>query len=160
MSDGAEVLHASAVAINGAGVLILGPSGSGKSATALDLIARGAELIADDRVVVQGTPPRLSPPDALAGLVEARGIGLLRLPYRDDITAVLAIDMGRSADVRMPPYTSFSINSMCLPLIAGANNPILVLAVMAGLKASVTFPFYDGSSSGRQDEQGGAKDQA
>ena len=49
---GPELLHATAIAINGAGVLLLGPSGSGKSDLALRLIDRGAVLISDDGVLV------------------------------------------------------------------------------------------------------------
>ena len=46
------ILHATCVAVDGRGLLILGPSGSGKSALALQLIALGAQLVADDRTRV------------------------------------------------------------------------------------------------------------
>ena len=47
------LLHASCVSINGNGVLICGSSGSGKSSLAINLIALGAELVADDRTIVR-----------------------------------------------------------------------------------------------------------
>ena len=49
---GALTLHATCVAVEGRGVLITGPSGSGKSSLALALMAHGARLVADDRVTL------------------------------------------------------------------------------------------------------------
>lgn len=80
---GAAVVHASAVAFDPrAGVLIEGPSGSGKSSLALRLIGAGANLIADDRTVLFARDGALfaRPPRSIAGLIEARGVGILRLP--------------------------------------------------------------------------------
>ncbi len=64
-----------------AGVLLLGPPGSGKSDLALRLIESGFRLVADDRVDIETTPEGAfaSAPAALAGLIEVRGIGILRL---------------------------------------------------------------------------------
>lgn len=53
------ILHASCVALDGRGLLILGPSGSGKSALALELMALGADLVADDRTEIEGQGPDL-----------------------------------------------------------------------------------------------------
>src|SRR6516162_9304950 len=72
-------IHASCAARDGAGVLLLGPPGSGKSDLALRLLDCGFMLVADDRVEVEGGVAR--PPPALAGLLEVRGLGILRLPY-------------------------------------------------------------------------------
>jgi HPr kinase/phosphorylase len=79
---GSAVVHASAVSFGPErGVLIEGPSGSGKSGLALGLIAAGAQLVADDRTVLFATDGKLfaRPPRPIAGLVEARGLGILRL---------------------------------------------------------------------------------
>jgi HPr kinase/phosphorylase len=71
--------HGSCVARDGAGVLLLGPSGSGKSDLTLRLLGRGFGLVADDQVdVIDGFA---RPPTALAGLLEVRGLGIVRLPY-------------------------------------------------------------------------------
>ena len=74
------LLHASCVAISGRGVLIIGPSGSGKSALALQLMAFGASLVADDQteLTVQGGTLIARCPPTMSGLIEARGLGILR----------------------------------------------------------------------------------
>lgn len=148
------VLHASAVAIRSRGILILGPSGSGKSALALDLISRGAELVADDRVVLRGSGGalRLSPPEAIAGLIEARGIGLLKLPFVEAVRPVVAVDLGQSSSARLPQCGTFRINSLCLPLIAGANAPNLSSTLFAGVNASERFPLYDADMGDQRDD--------
>src|SRR6478672_4513008 len=73
-------MHGSCVSRNGEAVLLLGPSGSGKSDLVLRLLAQGFELVADDQVDVSGG--EASPPESLAGLLEVRGIGIVRLPHR------------------------------------------------------------------------------
>jgi HPr kinase/phosphorylase len=74
-------VHATAIAIGKTGVLLLGPSGSGKSDLALRLIDDGARLIADDQVILSRNGERLlaNPPPALAGRIEVRGIGIVAL---------------------------------------------------------------------------------
>jgi HPr kinase/phosphorylase len=84
--------HGSCVARDGAGVLLLGPSGTGKSDLALRLLRQGFVLVADDQVdVIDGFARS---PTALAGLLEVRGLGIVRLPYlpvvKLNIVAVLA----------------------------------------------------------------------
>ena len=77
------LIHASAVAIQNQGILIAGPSGVGKSSLALRLIDEGATLIADDQVVLESSNDGLiaSPLPQGAGLLEIRGIGIMRLPF-------------------------------------------------------------------------------
>lgn len=73
-----EMLHATAVAIAGNGVLLVGSSGSGKSDLALRLIDRGAKLISDDAVAVatEISGPLLSAAPNIEGLIEVRGVGI------------------------------------------------------------------------------------
>jgi len=99
-----EIRHATAVSIAGRGLLIEGPSGSGKSALALDLIARGAALIADDMAPVElrDARPWLCPPPRLAGVIEARGLGLIRVVAAAAAPLDLVIDMGRTETARLP----------------------------------------------------------
>ncbi len=100
--------HASAVALGPAhdfGVLIEGPSGSGKSALALQLIAFGARLVADDRVRIglrQDGQPQLLAPERLAGVIEARGAGLIRVPHLAAAPLRLVVDMGVPEPARLP----------------------------------------------------------
>jgi HPr kinase/phosphorylase len=85
-------VHGSCAARDGAGVLLLGPSGSGKSDLVLRLLARGFDLVADDRVDV--TDGVASPPPALAGLLEVRGLGVMCLPHRQEAELALVVELG------------------------------------------------------------------
>lgn len=111
-------LHASAVAIDGRGVLILGASGSGKSSLALRLIDRGATLIADDQVELRERQGRLHA-GALApiyGKLEVRGVGIIDC----DATAApiaLAIDLERPAERLPEPWTT-TIEGIDIPTLA------------------------------------------
>lgn len=92
-------VHGSCVARNGSGVLLLGPPGSGKSDLALRLIDRGFILVADDRVdIIQGCA---SPPAALAGLLEVRGLGILRFDHAAGVKLALAVRLDRAPE-RLP----------------------------------------------------------
>ncbi len=88
--------QASCVAIGGRAVLIEGPSGSGKSTLTLALLDRGAALIGDDGVLlgVQASHLMASPHPRIAGLVEVRNLGLLRLaePVSAPVALVLVLD--------------------------------------------------------------------
>ena len=93
------VLHAGCAARRSTGVLLLGRSGVGKSDLLLRLVDRGFDLVADDRVVVKDG--HAAPPPRLAGLIEVRGLGLLRMAYRAPVRLGLAILLGEPA-VRLP----------------------------------------------------------
>jgi HPr serine kinase-like protein len=95
-------IHASAVLVGARAVLIRGPSGSGKSRLALELIQaarsgalRFARLVGDDRVHVEAAHGRLlvRPAAALAGLIELRGVGMLQLPYEPGAVVGLVVDL-------------------------------------------------------------------
>jgi HPr kinase/phosphorylase len=99
-----ETRHATTVAIDGAGVMLTGPSGSGKSGLALGLMALGAELVADDRTTIElreGWPWALAP-ERLAGVIEARGVGLIRVPFCPSAPLRLVVDMGEAEGARLP----------------------------------------------------------
>jgi len=84
-------IHASCAARDGVGVLLTGPPGSGKSDLLLRLLGRGFCLVADDRVEIDGV--QASPPATLAGLLEVRGLGIMRLVYRAPVPLVLAVEL-------------------------------------------------------------------
>jgi hypothetical protein len=117
----APTIHATCVAIGGRGILLLGPSGAGKSDLALRLIDRGAKLVSDDRVVtiVAGTQLRASPPPAIAGKLEVRGIGIVECPYISDVPLALCLALDQAPD-RMPPdvLPIRTIDGIALPLLA------------------------------------------
>ncbi|MEO1686609.1 MAG: serine kinase [Pseudomonadota bacterium] len=108
-------LHGSAVAFPGPGgpcaVLILGPSGAGKSTLALALTACGGTLVADDRVRLRAAGGRvlLSAPAALRGLVEARGVGVLRVPNLPHAPLALVLDLADGDADRLPPQRSIRL---------------------------------------------------
>lgn len=125
--DGALNIHASAVALEGRGLLILGASGAGKSGLALRLMALGAALVADDRVVLRRRDARLvaSAPPELAGMIEARGIGLLRARPEQEATLALAVDLDTPPASRMPQPREISYLGLRVELISGRDAPNL-----------------------------------
>lgn len=121
---GRVILHASCVAHRGRGVLILGPSGSGKSTLALDLLALGAALVADDRTLLRADAGRIiaDAPDTLRGLIEARGVGILRAPAHGPVALALAVDLARAEPERLPPMRRLELLGCALPLVWGAGR--------------------------------------
>ncbi len=130
-------LHGTCVARNGAGVLLTGPPGAGKSDLALRLIDCGYVLVADDQVVVSGG--QAGPPDALAGLLEVRGLGIVRLPYAARATLVLAVSLG--ATERLPAPARYGL--LDLPLVQvdarAASAPLCVGLALDAVQGSVRF---------------------
>jgi HPr kinase/phosphorylase len=124
------IVHGTALAAAGRGLLILGSSGSGKSGLALRMIATGAELVADDRVELvfeqddAGRPVLVArAPEVLRGLIEARGLGLLRLPARSAVRLALAVDLDRAPEARMPQANTIVYHGVALELIPGRDLP-------------------------------------
>lgn len=133
MSPG-ETLHASCVAWGARGLLILGASGAGKSALALDLIALGADLVADDRVALrrEGAAVVASAPPPLRGLIEARGLGLLRMPFAAEVAVTLALDLDGAETARLPPRRTTLLLGAAVPVILRPENlrPASIFAVL------------------------------
>lgn len=113
------ILHATCVEADGHGLLILGGSGSGKSTLALDLIGLGARLVADDRTILRAREGGLvaSPPEVLEGRIEARHVGLLRLPFTARARVGLAIDLDRIERHRLPPRRNVTILGQTVTLL-------------------------------------------
>ena len=84
-------IHGSCAAREGMGGLLTGPAGAGKSDLLLRLLARGFSLVADDRVEVIDLLARPAP--ALAGLLEVRGLGIVRLPFLKSARLVMAVEL-------------------------------------------------------------------
>lgn len=111
--------HASCVAIDGAGVLIKGASGAGKSDLALRLIDGGAVLIADDYVEISHAGGALvaRPPDRIAGRMEVRGLGLTEMPYEPDVEVRLVIELVTQSDEeRLPDDKTSTFGNVDIPL--------------------------------------------
>jgi RNase adaptor protein for sRNA GlmZ degradation len=124
-------LHATCVALDGRGVLLRGASGAGKSALALRLIQAGARLVADDQVELRRDGEALvaAAPAALAGLVEARGVGILSLPRADTARLALVVDVSPSGAApdpgqRLPDPARVDLLGVSLPRAAlAADDP-------------------------------------
>ena len=97
---GPASLHAGCAARRDVGVLLLGRPGIGKSDLLLRLIDRGFDLVADDRVLVEAGQAR--PPPSLAGLLEVRGLGLLRMAHVAPVRLGLVVLLDEPP-VRLPP---------------------------------------------------------
>ena len=133
---GQDRCHGSCVALAGAGVLIIGASGTGKSALALALMAIGARLIADDQVLLhrQGDDILARAPASIAGMIEARGIGLLRARALPEIALRLVVDLDRSEPDRLPPRREFTVLNCSLPLVLGKDLPHLSFGIAQYLR--------------------------
>ena len=115
-------LHATVVVFQGKGILIQGPSGSGKSDLALRLIEAGAVLVADDRCdVTVGASGEIlaSAPKKLKGLLEVRGLGLVKMPFEQATEVNLVVELASDSHQieRMPNPSHFSILERQLPSI-------------------------------------------
>ena len=117
-------IHATCVDIRGAGVLLRGPSGSGKSDLALRLIDSGARLVADDRTELAlqggGDEQRVvaSAPKEIAGKIEARGLGILAVDALGETPVALVVDMVDAGEVeRVPEPASLEILGLQIPLV-------------------------------------------
>jgi serine kinase of HPr protein (carbohydrate metabolism regulator) len=137
-------IHASAVLVGDRAVLIRGPSGSGKSRLAFDLILAGragqsakTTLIGDDRVrltardgtlIVQNVPE-------LAGMIEIRGLGIRKIDAASEAIIGVVVDLSASDAERLPPPEALKtvVSGVKLPRIpvAVGQNPLpLVLAFL------------------------------
>ncbi|HZD25785.1 MAG TPA: HPr kinase/phosphatase C-terminal domain-containing protein [Alphaproteobacteria bacterium] len=112
------LIHGTCVAVEGKAVLLRGPSGSGKSDLALRLIAGGAVLVADDQVEVTAEEDGLTAraPAPIRGLIEVRGVGLVRMPWLAEARLMVVVDLtGRSAVPRLPDPAEAEIAGARLP---------------------------------------------
>lgn len=127
------VLHATCVAdAEGRALLILGPSGSGKSGLALQMMALGARLVADDRTIVTDAGDHLaaSCPAATRGLIEARGVGLLRAQVLRSARVVLAVDLAENEGNRLPERRKIVFLGHEVDLVHGPVTAHLPAALM------------------------------
>ncbi|WP_299859186.1 aldolase [uncultured Roseobacter sp.] len=135
-------LHASCVAYAGRGVLILGASGAGKSALALQLMAYGAVLIADDRteVTTSGGVVHAAAPPALAGLIEARGVGLLNANHAHSTKVALAVDLDTPETARLPTMHAVHVARVLVPCLHKVDSGYFPAAILQYLKAGRRDP--------------------
>lgn len=105
-------MHGSCASRNGQAVLLIGPPGAGKSDLVLRLLGRGFDLVADDQVHI--TDGQVTAPAALLGLLEVRGLGIMRLPSVASARLALVADLSKRADRLPEPAIHTELN---LPLV-------------------------------------------
>ena len=151
MTDaGGASVHASAVRVGNRGVLIRGPSGSGKSRLAFDLITSGrsgqiapAILVGDDRVHLDTDAGqlRVRPAAELAGLIEIRGLGIRRCAFAEEAIVGLLVDLAAADCERLPPPEAlmtriFGVLIPRVPVGAGYSPLPLVVAALTTTESS------------------------
>ena len=147
-------VHGVLLDINGTGTLLIGKSGIGKSETALELVKRGHQLVADDRVDIFEKEPGVligAAPDTIAQYIEVRGVGIVNImqmfgagAYRENKKVFLVIELeawdqnktydrlGNSNDT--VTYFHTDLPKITIPIIAGRNNAVLVEAAAMNQK--------------------------
>jgi serine kinase of HPr protein (carbohydrate metabolism regulator) len=115
--------HATAVAIDGRAVLLRGPSGAGKSDLGLRLIDAGARLVADDQSELRrrGDTVVVCAPASLVGLIEVRGVGIMRLAALDEAPVALIVDL-------VPPEAVERLPNPCNEMVLGVAVPRIAIA--------------------------------
>ncbi|WP_395394609.1 HPr kinase/phosphatase C-terminal domain-containing protein [Novosphingobium sp. BL-8A] len=113
------VRQTTCVAIDGRAMLIEGPSGSGKSSLALELIDRGAVLVGDDGVLLTATDGRLlaHPHPNTRGLLEVRNLGIMAFPCVEEAPVVLMIALDPQAPRFIDAAEKTEIAGIALPLV-------------------------------------------
>lgn len=139
--------HATTVLVDGVGVLIRGPSGSGKSDLALRLVDGGAQLVADDQTVlaVENGLLMAYPPRSIAGRLEVRGLGIVTVPWAPSAPVGLAVDLVPPGAVeRLPEPATADIYGVSLPLLRltpfEASAPAKLRLAVAAQKAAIIHP--------------------
>ena len=143
------IVHASCVAIGGRGVLLLGSPGAGKSDLVLRLIdapgrATGQDmmeaiLVSDDQTEIRKEGSRLlaSPPAALVGLLEVRGLGVVKCRHVSSCELVLAVRLMPADDIdRMPDprFGAYAVADGSLPLaLIDPSSPAAPARIRAAL---------------------------
>lgn len=150
-APGPAEVHATAVSAPGpdgapGALLLLGPAGTGKSTRALELIALGARLVADDRVRLSragaDAPLTAAPVPPLEGRIEARGLGLLTVPHLPEAPILAACDLTRAELRRLPPRREVRLLGAAIPLILAKEIPAaaLLLLLLAGGRREIDAP--------------------
>lgn len=130
------ILHASAVALNGAAVCILGQSGSGKSALCLELMAMGADLVADDGLRIWRKDDALwvDAPETIRGRIEARYVGILNAAAVGPAQVALWVDLDRMETDRLPQKREKVYLGVSRPIVHNVQAQHFAAAILQYLK--------------------------
>jgi HPr kinase/phosphorylase len=131
-------VHATSICFDESAALFIGPSGSGKSSLALQMIGLGAQLISDDQTMLQLTAEgeiRLSPPDSIKGMIEARGIGLLRADHVKGCKLRLVVNLAEVETDRLPERRHVPVLGNLVRYTHKTESPAFAAALLQYLKA-------------------------
>ena len=122
-------IHATTIEISGTGVLLMGPSGSGKSDLALRALDGGATLVSDDRTILSRSQNTLTAraPEQLAGRIEVRGVGILHVPFTRATTVGLCLSLCEQ-ESRLPDPLTQELAGIKVPHLV--LNPFQISAVL------------------------------
>lgn len=145
--------HATAIQWHNKGLLLLGPSGSGKSSLALQLLLHGAQLVADDQVILSRRERQkenrlwATCPPTIAGMIEVWGHGPVILPPHQvmgEVSIDLVVDLTPPyCAERLPEEKTWSHSGIALPCVAldafHVTTPAKILAILQGT-SKITIP--------------------
>lgn len=127
------------------GAALSGPSGVGKTGLALRLMARGWQLVADDGALIWTSGGQLwaRAPRATAGLIEARGLGLVSVPHRDVCRLGLAVTLALDEPARMPDpaheaWLGIPLRTLTIQARAAAAPHTVALALAEAVRRPVS----------------------
>jgi HPr kinase/phosphorylase len=138
------VVHGSLVDVYGAGVLLTGPSGIGKSEIALDLIERGHRLVADDVVMVTRKGEGIlmgAGTDLVKHFMEIRGLGLIdvrsmfgirAIRYQKRVEIVVELEEWKPDQ----DYTRTGLDEISMTLL-DVDIPLVKLPIFPGKNVTV-----------------------
>ena len=134
-------LHGTAVAFDGKGVLIIGASGRGKSSLALQLMAFGCQLVSDDQTVLtrRGDDLWASAPETIRGLIEARGVGVLRAEAVEAAIGLI-MDLDQTEPHRLPRRHEVDYLGLTRPCLHHVDAVAWPAAIVQYLKAGREEP--------------------
>ncbi|MBF91295.1 MAG: hypothetical protein CMP34_00640 [Rickettsiales bacterium] len=137
-----KTFHATSVVIDSFGLMILGPTGIGKSDLALRLIDNGATLITDDITICKKVNNKvlLFSPNKTKGLLEVREVGIINVPYVENINLVMIIDLLKTNNKRIPERKFKKIFGLKFPVLSlNGKTPSSVIKVKVKLNEITEF---------------------
>ncbi len=135
-------LHGTAVAYEGHSLILIGEPGCGKSTVALQIMAFGGQLIADDRcdLADEGGQVIVSRPPNLPQMIEARGFGLIPVECAGPAKIVAVVYMSVTSTKRLPEAIQCRVGNYLLPLFHKTDSPAFPAALWHYLKAQSRNP--------------------
>ena len=123
-------IHGSSVAVEDNGILIIGHSGSVKSDLALRLIDSGGTLISDDQTLCLKKQNEifLFSIEAIYGLLEIRNMGIIKVPYVENVKMKIIVSLVKKKKERLYPKNEKRLLGLNFPHLELEPNEISAVA--------------------------------